>query len=94
MVEGQPRTRLGAVIFSDDRSVESGLQIILGLGVSRGDRMDFSVQKSDVRVFSYSLKRAFAFVKSRKRPEQSAALAEKIASVPARTERTQRGAGS
>ena len=29
-----------------DRSVESGLQVILGLGVSRGDRMDFAVQKS------------------------------------------------
>lgn len=29
-----------------ERSVESGLRIVLGLGVSRGDRMDFSVQKS------------------------------------------------
>ncbi|WP_428353085.1 16S rRNA (uracil(1498)-N(3))-methyltransferase [Methyloprofundus sp.] len=29
-----------------DRSVESGLQVILGLGISRGDRMDFAVQKS------------------------------------------------
>ncbi len=28
------------------RSVESNLQVVLGLGVSRGDRMDFSVQKS------------------------------------------------
>jgi len=29
-----------------DRNVESGLSINLGLGVSRGDRMDFSIQKS------------------------------------------------
>lgn len=29
-----------------DRSVESPLYITLGLGISRGDRMDFSVQKS------------------------------------------------
>lgn len=29
-----------------ERSVESNLRIILGLGISRGDRMDFSVQKS------------------------------------------------
>jgi 16S rRNA (uracil1498-N3)-methyltransferase len=29
-----------------DRSVESPLQIKLGLGISRGDRMDFSVQKA------------------------------------------------
>ncbi|TXL01392.1 16S rRNA (uracil(1498)-N(3))-methyltransferase [Methylococcaceae bacterium HT1] len=28
------------------RSVESALQVNLGLGISRGDRMDFSVQKS------------------------------------------------
>ncbi len=28
------------------RSVESNLRVILGLGVSRGERMDFSVQKS------------------------------------------------
>jgi 16S rRNA (uracil1498-N3)-methyltransferase len=30
----------------DDRSVESPLQITLGLGISRGDRMDLSVQKA------------------------------------------------
>ncbi len=29
-----------------DRSVESNLKIELGLGISRGDRMDFSVQKA------------------------------------------------
>jgi 16S rRNA (uracil1498-N3)-methyltransferase len=29
-----------------DRSVESSLNLILGLGISRGDRMDFSVQKA------------------------------------------------
>lgn len=29
-----------------DRSVESPLQVILGLGISRGDRMDLSVQKA------------------------------------------------
>lgn len=29
-----------------DRSVESELQVILGLGISRGDRMDFAIQKS------------------------------------------------
>lgn len=29
-----------------DRSVESPLQVTLGLGISRGDRMDLSVQKS------------------------------------------------
>jgi len=29
-----------------DRSVESPLQIILGLGIARGDRMDWSVQKA------------------------------------------------
>lgn len=29
-----------------ERSVESNLQVILGLGMSRGDRMDFAVQKS------------------------------------------------
>lgn len=29
-----------------DRSVESNLKIHIGLGISRGDRMDFSVQKA------------------------------------------------
>jgi len=29
-----------------ERNVESGLQIVLGLGISRGDRMDFAVQKA------------------------------------------------
>jgi len=29
-----------------ERSVESNLKIQLGLGISRGDRMDFSVQKA------------------------------------------------
>ncbi len=29
-----------------ERSVESNLQVILGLGISRGERMDFAVQKS------------------------------------------------
>jgi len=29
-----------------DRSVESPLQVILGLGISRGDRMDLTVQKA------------------------------------------------
>jgi len=29
-----------------DRSVESPLQVVLGLGISRGDRMDLSVQKA------------------------------------------------
>ena len=29
-----------------DRSVESSLQVILGLGISRGDRMDLTVQKA------------------------------------------------
>ena len=29
-----------------DRSVESNLNLIVGLGISRGDRMDFSIQKS------------------------------------------------
>lgn len=30
----------------NDRSVESPLQVILGLGISRGDRMDLTVQKT------------------------------------------------
>lgn len=30
----------------NDRSVESNLNITLGLGISRGERMDFSIQKS------------------------------------------------
>lgn len=30
----------------NDRSVESPLQVILGLGISRGDRMDLTVQKA------------------------------------------------
>lgn len=30
----------------NDRSVESPLQVILGLGIARGDRMDLTVQKS------------------------------------------------
>ena len=30
----------------NDRSVESNLHVVFGLGVSRGDRMDFAVQKS------------------------------------------------
>lgn len=30
----------------NDRSVESSLQVILGLGISRGDRMDLTVQKA------------------------------------------------
>ncbi|MDO9268543.1 MAG: 16S rRNA (uracil(1498)-N(3))-methyltransferase [Methylobacter sp.] len=30
----------------DDRSVESPLQVTLGLGISRGDRMDLTVQKA------------------------------------------------
>lgn len=30
----------------DDRSVESPLQVALGLGISRGDRMDLTVQKA------------------------------------------------
>ena len=29
-----------------NRSVESNLKICIGLGISRGDKMDFSVQKS------------------------------------------------
>ncbi|NOQ63636.1 MAG: 16S rRNA (uracil(1498)-N(3))-methyltransferase [Methyloprofundus sp.] len=29
-----------------EHSVESKLQVVLGLGISRGDRMDFSIQKS------------------------------------------------
>lgn len=34
------------IIEYNDRSVESPLQITLGLGISRGDRMDWAVQKS------------------------------------------------
>jgi 16S rRNA (uracil1498-N3)-methyltransferase len=37
---------LVAVKSWTDRSVESPLQVILGLGISRGDRMDLSVQKA------------------------------------------------
>lgn len=45
-VEVSRKRVLIELLSFSDRSVESGLQIILGLGVSRGDRMDFSVQKS------------------------------------------------
>ena len=34
------------IIGYNDRSVESSLHITLGLGISRGDRMDWAVQKS------------------------------------------------
>lgn len=35
-----------AVEQCDERSVESPLHVMLGLGIARGDRMDFSVQKA------------------------------------------------
>lgn len=37
---------LVAIKSRSDRSVESPLYIVLGLGISRGDRMDWSVQKA------------------------------------------------
>ncbi len=40
------KTVLVAVKSWNDRSVESPLQVTLGLGISRGDRMDLSVQKA------------------------------------------------
>lgn len=40
------KTVLVAVKSWVDRSVESPLQVTLGLGISRGDRMDLSVQKA------------------------------------------------
>ncbi|MDO9424196.1 MAG: 16S rRNA (uracil(1498)-N(3))-methyltransferase [Methylobacter sp.] len=40
------KTVLIAVEQWTDRSVESPLQVILGLGISRGDRMDLTVQKA------------------------------------------------
>jgi 16S rRNA (uracil1498-N3)-methyltransferase len=40
------KTVLVAVKTWSDRSVESPLQVTLGLGISRGDRMDLSVQKA------------------------------------------------
>ena len=42
-------SRKAVRIYIDDyieRSVESPLKLIVGLGISRGDRMDFSIQKS------------------------------------------------
>jgi 16S rRNA (uracil1498-N3)-methyltransferase len=40
------KTVLVAVKTWSDRNVESPLQVTLGLGISRGDRMDLSVQKA------------------------------------------------
>lgn len=44
--EASRKTVLITVRSWGERSVESPLQVILGLGVSRGDRMDLSVQKA------------------------------------------------
>lgn len=46
VVEVSRKRVLIELLSFTNRSVESGLHVILGLGVSRGDRMDFSVQKS------------------------------------------------
>ncbi len=46
VVEMSRKRVLIELLSFTDRSVESGLRVVLGLGVSRGDRMDFSVQKS------------------------------------------------
>ncbi len=46
MVEVSRKTVRCAIEQWHDRSVESPLQLTLGLSISRGDRMDLSVQKS------------------------------------------------
>ncbi|MFZ2170121.1 MAG: 16S rRNA (uracil(1498)-N(3))-methyltransferase [Methylococcaceae bacterium] len=46
LTEVSRKTVLVAVQQWHERSVESPLHIILGLGISRGDRMDLSVQKA------------------------------------------------
>lgn len=46
VAEVSRKTVLIAVEQWSDRSVESPLQVILGLGISRGDRMDLTVQKA------------------------------------------------
>jgi 16S rRNA (uracil1498-N3)-methyltransferase len=46
LAEVSRKTVLVSVKSWTDRSVESPLQVILGLGISRGDRMDLSVQKA------------------------------------------------
>src|SRR5665811_973152 len=46
VVEVSRKTVLIAVQQWHERSVESPLHITLGLGISRGDRMDLSVQKA------------------------------------------------
>ncbi len=46
VAEVSRKTVLIAVEQWNDRSVESPLQVTLGLGISRGDRMDLTVQKA------------------------------------------------
>jgi len=46
VAEVSRKTVLLSVAQWDDRSVESPLRVTLGLGISRGDRMDLSVQKA------------------------------------------------
>jgi 16S rRNA (uracil1498-N3)-methyltransferase len=46
LAEVSRKTVLIAVRQYHDRSVESPLQVTLGLGISRGDRMDLTVQKA------------------------------------------------
>lgn len=46
VIEVSRKAVLLSVEHWDDRSVESPLRITLGLGISRGDRMDLSVQKA------------------------------------------------
>lgn len=46
VAEAGRKTVLISVGQMDDRTVESPLQVTLGLGISRGDRMDLTVQKA------------------------------------------------
>ncbi|MGZ8095355.1 MAG: 16S rRNA (uracil(1498)-N(3))-methyltransferase [Methylosarcina sp.] len=57
-----------------DRSVESSLQVFLGLGISRGDRMDWSVQKAVElgvnRITPIQTERCLVQFKSEKKPQR------------------------
>lgn len=57
-----------------DRSVESSLQVFLGLGISRGDRMDWSVQKAVElgvnRITPIQTERCLVQFKGEKKPQR------------------------
>lgn len=46
LVEVSRKQVLIKILAFIERNVESNLQVVLGLGISRGERMDFAVQKS------------------------------------------------